>query len=360
LFDERNLTVEKVQILDESGNAAASDIEAMDDELFVSMYEWMLKARQFDIRLVKLQRQGRVGTYAPYSGQEAAQVGSALALQKDDWIFPSYRELAASMVHGMPLKQFFLYTKGHLDGGKTPEGLNIFSTQIIIGAQMLHAAGCGWASKLKGEKTVSVSYFGDGATSEGDFHEALNFASVYNVPAVFFCQNNHWAISVPLKQQTASRTLAQKAIAYGMKGVQVDGNDVLAVHQVMKEAVERARNGEGPTLIEAVTYRQGPHTTADDPTKYRDGEEVDVWVKEKDPLVRLRAFLEGQGLWSGEKEDEAVQKITEEINEAVEEAEKTKIPSLYEAFDYVYDTSHPLLEKQKQEVAARLEKKERV
>ncbi len=360
MYDESTLVKERFQLLDENGHFDDSKGYDFDDELLVKMYKWMVKMRSFDVRLLKMQRQGRIGTYAPFSGQEAAQIGSALALDLKDWIFPSYREIAACVTHGLPMKQVLLYVKGHFEGGKVPKELNIFPIQIIIAAQALHATGCAWASKLKGEKQVSVSYFGDGATSEGDFHEALNFASVHKVPTIFFCQNNQWAISVPLKKQTVSSTIAQKAIAYGMKGVQVDGNDGLAVYQVMKEAVARARNGEGPTLIEAVTYRQGPHTTADDPTKYREKKEVENWINVKDPITRFRQFLEKKNLWTGSQEEALQKTCNEEIDQAIREAEVEPLIPTYVAFDYVYAEGNTLLQEQKEEVQRNGQRREDV
>ncbi|AUI37093.1 pyruvate dehydrogenase (acetyl-transferring) E1 component subunit alpha [[Bacillus] caldolyticus] len=352
MFDPDQLSVEVVQILDENGNGDEGKLAAFSDEWLLRAYREMRRARVIDERLLRMQRQGRIGTYAPFSGQEAAQIGSALALHKDDWIFPSYREVAVCLMHGMPLEQFFHYVQGRLSGKRMPDGVNIFPTQIIIAAQTLHAVGCAWASKLKGEPHVSVAYFGDGATSEGDFHEAMNFAAVYNVPVIFFCQNNQYAISVPYRKQTASRTIAQKALAYGMKGVLVDGNDVLAVYETMKQAVEAARRGEGPMLIEALTYRLGPHTTADDPTKYRRPEEVETW-RAKDPLRRLRLLLERRGLWTEAQEDALVAQVNDEVTAAYEEAIASKSGSIVDAFDCVYSEAPKLLAEQKDEVMRR-------
>lgn len=356
MIDERDLQIETVQILDESGNHGADDVEGFEDQLLLSMYRWMVKARQFDHRMLKLQRQGRIGTYAPCQGQEAAQVGSALALDKEDWIFPTYREQAASMVRGMPIKDILLRYKGYFGGGEDTSSLHIFPVQIIIAGQTLHAAGCALASRLNGEKNVSVAYFGDGATSQGDFHEAMNFASVNRAPALFFCQNNQWAISVPRHKQTASQSIAQKAVAYGMKGIQVDGNDCLAVYQVTKDVVKRIREGEGPMLIEVVTHRRGPHTTSDDPTRYRIDEEVSEWDR-KDPLIRFRKFLESRELWSEKKENEELDSIKQELDQVVREVEEMKPAALPELFDHVYDRLDPLLVAQKQEVASRLKER---
>ncbi|SFA49927.1 pyruvate dehydrogenase E1 component alpha subunit [Parageobacillus thermantarcticus] len=357
MFDQSQLQFEMIQLLDENGNGDEKELASFSDEFLVTLYRWMRKARVIDERLLKMQRQGRIGTYAPFSGQEAAQIGSVLALEKDDWIFPTYREIAACLAHGLPLAQIFRYVRGHLSGGRTPEHLNIFPIQIIIGAQTLHATGCAWATKLKGETQVSVCYFGDGATSQGDFHEALNFASVYQVPVIFFCQNNQYAISVPVHRQTASRTIAQKAVAYGMKGVLVDGNDALAVYKTMKKAVDAARNGEGPILIEALTYRLGPHTTSDDPTKYRNAEEAEQWRSKKDPLRRLRVLLERRGIWTEEKEEAWVAQVNDEVTAAYEEAAADETGSIVDAFNYVYGKPSKLLQEQ-QEDARRKRKQE--
>lgn len=349
MFNESQLQFETVQYLDENGHALdAEKIAAVDTEKVIDMYKWMLKARMIDEKLLRMQRQGRIGTYAPFSGQEAAQIGSAFALEKDDWMAPSYRDLAACLVHGLPLEQVLRYVKGHLYGGRTPKDVNILPIQIIIAAQTLHAMGVAFASKIKKERNIAISYFGDGATSEGDFHEALNFAAVYKLPVVFFCQNNQYAISVPLKQQMASKTIAQKAIAYGMDGIRVDGNDLFAVYLTMKEAVQRVRNQEGPVLIEAVTYRFGPHTTADDPTKYRSQDEVENW-KKKDPLYRVKTWLTANGAWNDEQENEYKKEVEMELDEIIERQEQEDVPGIDESFQYVYGTMYEHLEEQRKE-----------
>jgi len=345
------------QVIDENGNCNDESYQPINENLLISMYESMLKSRMLDSKLVNMQRQGRIGTYAPIRGQEAAQVGSALALQKEDWIFPSYRELAACITHGLSIQQLILYFKGHFHGGKIPNNLNIFPIQIIIAGQIPQATGCAWASKLRGEDHVTLCYFGDGATSQGDFHEGLNFASVYKIPVIFFCQNNQWAISMPIEKQMASETISQKADAYGMKGIRVDGNDVLAVYLATKEAIQRARKGEGPTLIEAVTYRQGPHSTADDPTKYRNADVVNWWSNDKDPLKRFELFLEKRGLWTPSKKEKLSSDIEEEMNIAIEEAEGIDFLPTHTALDFVYDLPHQLLNEQKNELKNRFERK---
>lgn len=347
-IEPNELPVNRVQYLDENGKLTIGAPEVSDDEL-ISMYKWMVQARVFDQRALKFQRQGRIGTYAPLSGQEAAQVGSAFALENQDWIYPSYREGAALFVHGFPMKNFFLYTMGHLKGTDA-EGANVFPVQIIIGAQCLHAVGGAWAGKYQGENSVSVTYIGDGGTSEGDFHEALNFAGVYNLPMVFFVQNNQWAISVPRSKQTASGTIAQKAVAYGITGIQVDGNDVLAVYTTMKQALERARSGQ-PVLVEAVTYRQGPHTTADDPTKYRNKSDVEDWLA-KDPLKRIKAFLLEKGIWNEELEQREFELAEQKVTEAFELAANTLKSKVEDIFEIVYEKKTSQLTEQQQSVSS--------
>ena len=324
------------QIIKPDGTLQPEMKAPLSDPETLSFYQKMVFIRQADQRALMLQRQGRFGTYAPCWGQEACQVGSASALQKGDWIFPAFREMAATLVMGIPLKSIFLYWMGNEMGSRAPEGINVMPVAIPVGTQPLHAVGVAWAARLKGEKIVTLTYFGDGATSKGDFHEAMNLAGVFKTPTIFFCQNNQFAISVPRKMQTASATLAQKAIAYGFDGIQVDGNDLFAVMAATKEAVEKARSGGGPTLIEGVTFRFGPHTTADDPTKYRTDAEIEPW-KPLDPFVRLRLYLKGKGLWSEEVEQRFTEEAQKGIDEAVKEAEAVPSPVLEDIFQYVYE-----------------------
>ena len=347
---------EQVQILDEDGRVREdATVPDLSDDTLVEMYRQLKFGRHFDKRAVSLQRQGRMGTYPPLSGQEAAQVGSAHALDAGDWVFPSYREHIVAYVRGWPLDGIMLYWMGSEAGKAPPEDVNVFTLSVPIATQVLHATGAAWASKLKGDDNAFICYFGDGATSEGDFHEGLNFAGVFDVPGVFFCNNNQWAISVPRERQTASATLAQKAHAYGFEGVQVDGMDPLAVYQVTNEAVEKARGGgeaneaigraTRPTLIEAVQYRFGAHTTADDPSVYRDDDEVEEW-KRKDPIPRMEQFLRERGLLDDEHVDAIEREIEDEVADAIEKAEEQARPDPEEMFTDVYDEMTPRLEEQ--------------
>ncbi|BFH16732.1 pyruvate dehydrogenase (acetyl-transferring) E1 component subunit alpha [Paenibacillus dendritiformis] len=347
--DMRGL-LEPYQVLAPDGELRHSIEGAIDEDLMIQMYEKMVLTRMFDRKAVNLQRQGRMGTYAPYEGQEAAQVGSALALSPHDWLFPSYRDHAAAVTHGQSLSRVLLYWMGHMEGSISPEGRHIMPPCVPIATHLTHAVGTAWAAKLKGESQASIVYFGEGATSEGDFHEALNFAGVYQTATVFFCQNNGYAISVPFHAQSASRTIAQRAAAYDMPGVRVDGNDVFAVWLTVREAIERGLNGGGPTLIEAVTFRYGPHTTSDDPRKYRDQARISAeWREQRDPIERLKLHLLKRGAWSEEHEARLMERVSALIEAAVDEAESYPKSRPEEMFMHVSaDMLWPVAEQREQ------------
>ncbi|GIN41347.1 pyruvate dehydrogenase (acetyl-transferring) E1 component subunit alpha [Heyndrickxia oleronia] len=327
----------RIQYLDENGNLLNNDIsKALTTSFVQSLYEKLILVRSFDRKAISLQRQGRLGTYAPFEGQEAAQVGSALALQADDWLFPTYRDHAATITFGHSLKTILLYWNGRVEGCIPPEGKKIFPPAVPIATQLPHATGAALAEKRKGTKNAAIVYFGDGATSEGDFHEGLNFASVFKAPVVFFNQNNQFAISVPIEKQMNSETIAQKSVAYSIPGVRLDGNDIFAVYFETKKALDRAREGDGPTLIEAVTWRYGAHTTADDPTKYRNQDESERKRATTDPISRLEKYMKNQGIWDDAWQESIITKATEKIEQAIEEMEAYPPPNVDDLFDHVF------------------------
>ncbi|MGV8142326.1 MAG: pyruvate dehydrogenase (acetyl-transferring) E1 component subunit alpha [Candidatus Pacearchaeota archaeon] len=337
-----------LQVLDEKGNFDKKNAPQISDDDLKKIYQTMIVTRAFDDKALKLQRQGRLGTYAPMRGQEASQIASAFALQKEDWVFPAFRENGIFMMRGILPEMLFRYWAGDERGMQIPQGINMFPVAITVGAHLPHAVGAAMAFKYQKKKNVSVVYFGDGATSEGDFHEAMNFAGVYKSPCVFICQNNQWAISVPVKDQTASQTIAQKAIAYGFPGIQVDGNDVFAVYKAMTQAVARARSGEGPTLIECFTYRLADHTTSDDAKRYRAEEEVEKWGK-KDPLPRFENYLLQEKIINPALIGKIKAEAESLIERAVGLAESAKPQTPTEMFDYLYKDRTAEMEEQREQ-----------
>ncbi|MDA2938566.1 pyruvate dehydrogenase (acetyl-transferring) E1 component subunit alpha [Acidobacteria bacterium AH-259-A15] len=311
----------------------------------IHLYRVMLLNRRVDERMTTLQRQGRIGFYIGSVGEEAAIIGSAFALEEKDWIIPCYRELGAALLRGFSLFEFCCQLFGNaqdsIKGRQMPNHyasakLRFGSISSPVANQIPYATGIGLAARLRGTAEAVLVYFGEGATSEGDFHVAVNFAGVYKTPTIFLCRNNQWAISMPRELQTASKSIAIKAKAYGIEGVQVDGNDIFGVYSVTREAVDRARRGEGPTLIEAVTYRLGAHSTSDDPRAYRDDEEVEGW-KEKDPLCRFKLYLMAEGHWGEEKDAHLEEEIKNEIQAALKKSERIGPPSIDTMFEDVLD-----------------------
>lgn len=326
---------ETLQILDEKGNVNSELEPEIEKKGLIEIYKYMVLSRIADEKAFALQREGRIGTYPPLKGHEAVQIGSAFAMNKNDWLFPVYRDMGAMLVRGVPLDLIFLYWMGNEEGCRFPEGVNVFPISIPVGSQISLGMGFSWASKLKKEKSVTLVSFGDGASSEGDFHDGLNFAGVFKTPTVFLCINNQWAISVPRTKQSASKTLAQKAVAYGFKGIQVDGNDILAVYTVTKEAVDKAAKGDGPTLIEAVTYRLGDHTTADDASRYRSEKEIKKWIS-RDPIERFRVYLKSKQIWNKDFEKEIRKEVENVVEDAVKKAEAAPPPAIEDLFKYTY------------------------
>ncbi len=336
---------ERLEILGPDGRVDDDLLPDLGEESVRSMYLEMVRMRAMDDKALKLQRQGRMGTWPPIKGQEAIQVGVAQAMADEDWLIPAFREHGIMWLRGVPAHLIYAYWAGDERGSAFPDGVRVFPVAVPVGSQWQHGTGVGLSIKLRGERAVAVTFGGDGSTSEGDFHEAMNCAGVFQTPCVFVIQNNQWAISVPLHQQTASQTLAQKAHAYGIPGIQVDGNDVFAVYTAAAEAIERARNGGGPTLIEAVTYRLGDHTTADDASRYRDDEEVEAWA-ERDPVVRLRGFLERHGWWDADREEAAQNEAHAWVDRVVAEAEAMPPQDPGDIFTHMYAELPPHLAEQ--------------
>ncbi len=338
------MALDLVQILSDQGAVKRDQEPSIPPDDLLKLYRLMVLSRQLDDRMMKLQRQGRIAFYLQSMGEEAAVLGSAYALEPQDWIFPAYRESAAAFLRGFPLKDFICQLIGNagdpIKGRQMPihysfKERNFTSVSSPVGTQIPQAVGAAWAAKIRKDPVVCLTYFGEGATSQGDFHVGLNFAGVFKAPVVFVCRNNGYAISVPVERQTASESIAIKAKAYGFPGVRVDGNDLLAVYKASREAVDRARSGEGPTLIEAVTYRQGAHSSSDDPRAYRRDEEVQTHTLQ-DPIQRFRRYLEEKKIWDSQKEEMVQEQVKEEILSAIAEAEKYGPPPIESMFEDVY------------------------
>lgn len=339
LLDPNNFDFSTVQVMNEEGEIVNADLlpDLSDDEL-VALMEDMVWARILHERSTALNRQGRLGFYAPTAGQEASQLGSIAALESEDYILPGYRDVPQLIKHGLPLYQAFLWSRGHVKGSTFEQDFNAYPPQIIIGAQYIQAMGVAFGLKRDGKKAVAATWTGDGGSSQGDFYEGINFAGAYKVPAIFFIQNNGWAISTPRELQSAAPTLAQKAVAAGIPGIVVDGMDILAVYAVTKAAREYALAGNGPVLIETLCYRFGPHTlSGDDPTRYQPEGVQDEW-QAKDPLIRFRKYLEAKGLWSKEKEEAVIERTQEEIKEAIKQADQEPKQKISDFLKNMYET----------------------
>ena len=342
--------MEQLRILASDGAILDQKKEpSISKEILLKMYETMVVVRTIDTKGLRLQRQGRIGFYIPTTGQEATQTGAVAALDDKDWIFPAYREPGMPLYRGMDSQEIFDHFFANardLQKGRRLPGLfgEKEKTKFII-----HAAGAAYAADYLQDKVCTIVFFGDGATSSNDFHSGMNFAGVTKAPCIFFCQNNQWAISVPFKKQTAAESVAAKAQAYGMPGVQVDGNDILAVYSAVKDALARARRGEGPTLIEAVTYRMGPHTSSDDPTRYRSNEEVEE-QKKRDPIIRFETYLKAKKILTDAQIKKIAQEKDEEMNACIKKAEDTEGVDLYTMFTDVYEKVPWFLQEQYDEL----------
>lgn len=339
--------IESVSILDEHGKFDAKlgkDVIPLDDA--VALYEHMSVCREYDMVAFKLQRSGRMGTYPQNWGQEATSTGAAYCMQQPDWFVTCYRENAGLFWRGLPMEYILWHWMGDERGNKIPDNVNATPLAIPIGTQMLHAAGLAWAEKYKKSGAISVTFFGDGATSEGDFHEAINFATTLELPVVFCCQNNGWAISTPRKKNAGGQTIAQRGLAYGAHCIQCDGNDIFAVVKVMKDAIERARTKNEVTFVEFMTYRMGDHTTADDARRYRDQAEVEKWAK-RDPLIRLRKYLEANKKWDDKKQEALEARAKKTVQEVVARAEGIEDPAKSDIFDYTFASLPEMLAAQR-------------
>ncbi|MCA9607939.1 MAG: 3-methyl-2-oxobutanoate dehydrogenase [Myxococcales bacterium] len=346
------------RVIRDDGSADPDTDPFLPEETLIAMYRELLKIRRIDVRMLGKQRQGKVGFFGTITGQEATPIATAFATRKSDWVFPALRESAIMICRGFPLSAWLAQAYGNsadvLKGRQMPSHMsgrqvNQVAWSSCIGPQIPQAVGAAYAAKLRGEDMVAVGFMGDGATSQPDFHAAMTFAVRWQVPAVLVCQNNHWSISVPTEKQTASSTIAVKARAYGMPGIRVDGNDVLATYAAIDEAVRRARDGGGPTFVEALTYRIGPHSSSDDPTRYRSAEEVEAWAK-KDPLERFERYLRKAELLDDAKREAIQAELEAEIAAAIDEVEDLGAPPRESMFDDVYEELPASLLEQRDEL----------
>lgn len=328
-------SVEEISIIAEDGSCDAKLAPKLDRDTLMRIYRAMVLTRKLDDRMIAMQRQGEMGTFAPGRGQEATQIGQVFPLRDDDWFAPSYRSFGAQMWRGWTIDRLMLLWDGFFEGFAPPEGINDLPFSIVIGSHVPLAAGVGMALRYQQTDSVVVTNFGDGASSEGDVAEALNFAAVYKAPSVFVCENNGYAISMPVEKQAAVKSLVHRAPAFGMPGVRVDGNDVLAMIVATSEAVKRARAGEGPTLIEAVTFRMEMHTTADDPTVYRTEDEVQAWER-RDPIKRFERYLMNQKILTDGEVEQIAQDAEQEVRDGREVFREKAVPRPEEIFDYMY------------------------
>ena len=348
--------IEVLQVLDEQGNLNQSRDPGLSDEQLIDVHRAMVLARAFDSRMLMMQRQGEMGTFAPNLGQEACMIGQVWELTKQDWFSPSYRSFGAQIHRGWPMERLFLLWSGYHQGFPPPEGVQDMPFSIVIGSHVLPAVGIAMGMRRRGNKDCVVVNFGDGAMSQGAVSEAFNFAMVDRAPVVFVCENNGWAISTPTKLQYATSHLAGRGVAFGLPSIRVDGNDILGMIAAMREATQRARHGEGPTFIEAITYRMSLHTTADDPTVYRDAAESEPW-ESRCPLHRLERYLEGKGLVSAEAAKNVKAESEARVLEARERFRKIAQARPREVFDHLYKVTPSELETQRNEYLRRLDRK---
>ncbi len=347
--------MDRRQLLKPDGTLAKGAKPSMDEEFLLEALQWMVLSRLYDERVIGLQRQGRFGVFSPGLGQEAAIIGSSMALDPErDWVVPQYRELMAVVRHGYPLERITATYMGKTtEATRVPEGVNVLPTQVALAAQLPQAAGLAWGLKLRGLDAVVMAYIGEGGSSEGDFHEALNLAGVQSAPVVFFLQNNQYAISTPRRSQSATPSFALRAQGYGFPGVEVDGNDVFAVYDAAAAAVKRARAGEGPTLIEAVTYRMGFHNTTDNPARYEDAELREEFARQ-DPIDRVKKYLASIGMWNDDRDREVHSRAADEVERAIKWATEQPGVSPQMLFDNVYARPPARVERQRETFLSQL------